>query len=66
MSGPVGITVIEAWLAKIALQLAKDRRGLTAMEYTLIAALVAVVVVIGIAFLGTNTTQVFSTGLNTI
>ena len=66
MSRPVGITVIEARLAGIALRLAKDRRGLTAMEYALIAALLAVVVVIGMAFLGTNTTEVFSTGVNTI
>jgi pilus assembly protein Flp/PilA len=59
------VNFIEAWATGIALRLAEDRRGLTAMEYALIAALVAGMVVIGVALLGTGTTEVYSTGVNT-
>lgn len=43
-----------------------DRRGVTALEYALIAALVAVVIIGGVSLLGTNVSKVFSTVANTI
>jgi pilus assembly protein Flp/PilA len=44
--------------------LIKDERGVTAMEYGLIAALVAVVIVTSVTALGTKLTAVF-TSINT-
>lgn len=46
--------------------LAGDRRGVTALEYAMIAALIAVVIIGGVSLLGTNVSQVFSTVANTI
>jgi pilus assembly protein Flp/PilA len=43
-----------------------DRRGVTALEYALIAALVAVVIIGGVSLLGSNISKVFSTVANTI
>ena len=43
-----------------------DKRGVTALEYALIAALVAVVIIGGVSLLGTNVSKVFSTVANTI
>ena len=43
-----------------------DVRGVTALEYALIAALVAVVIIGGVSLLGTNVSKVFSTVANTI
>ena len=43
-----------------------DKRGVTALEYALIAALVAVVIIGGVSLLGTNISKVFSTVANTI
>lgn len=43
-----------------------DRRGVTALEYALIAALVAVVIIGGVSLLGTNVSKVFSTVASTI
>lgn len=40
--------------------------GVTALEYALIAALIAVVIIGGVSLLGTNVSQVFSTVANTI
>ena len=40
--------------------------GVTALEYALIAALVAVVIIGGVALLGTNVSTVFSTVATTI
>jgi pilus assembly protein Flp/PilA len=44
----------------------RDERGVTALEYALIAALVAVVIIGGVSLLGTNVSKVFSTVANTI
>jgi pilus assembly protein Flp/PilA len=41
--------------------LIKDERGVTAMEYGLIAALVAVVIIGSVTTLGTNLSSTFST-----
>jgi pilus assembly protein Flp/PilA len=46
--------------------LRSDKRGVTALEYALIAALVAVVIIGGVSLLGTNISKVFSTVANTI
>jgi pilus assembly protein Flp/PilA len=43
-----------------------DKRGVTALEYALIAALVAVVIIGGVSLLGTNVSKVFSTVASTI
>jgi pilus assembly protein Flp/PilA len=43
-----------------------DQKGVTALEYALIAALVAVVIIGGVSLLGTNVSKVFSTVANTI
>jgi pilus assembly protein Flp/PilA len=41
-------------------KLCRDRRGVTAMEYGIIAALIAVVLVGGVATFGTGLTTMFS------
>lgn len=41
--------------------LTADRRGVTAMEYGLIAALVAVVIITGVGLVGTNLAATFTT-----
>lgn len=43
------------------LSLRRDRRGVTAMEYGLIAALIAVAIIGIVGTLGTNLTAVFKT-----
>ena len=47
-------------------RLAAAKEGVTALEYALIAALIAVVIIGGVSLLGTNVSQVFSTVANTI
>ncbi len=44
----------------------RDELGVTALEYALIAALVAVVIIGGVGLLGTNVSKVFSTVASTI
>ena len=43
------------------IQLKTDRRGVTALEYGLIAALIAGVIVTAVALVGTNLTSTFNT-----
>ncbi len=43
-------------------RLVKDEEGVTAVEYGLIAALVAVVIITAVSLLGTNLSTLFSTG----
>ncbi|MGH6991491.1 MAG: Flp family type IVb pilin [Stellaceae bacterium] len=43
-----------------------DKKGVTAMEYALIAALVAVVIIGAVSMLGSSISTVFSTVANTI
>jgi pilus assembly protein Flp/PilA len=43
-----------------------DKRGVTAMEYALIAALVAVVIIGAVSLLGSSVSKVFSTVATTI
>lgn len=44
----------------------RDEQGVTALEYALIAALVAVVIIGGVSLLGTSVSEVFSTVASTI
>jgi len=53
-------------MVRFARKFINDRRGVTALEYALIAALVAVVIIGGVALLGTNVSKVFSTVAKTI
>ena len=46
--------------------LMRDQEGVTALEYALIAALVAVAIIGGVSMLGTAASQVFTTVANTI
>lgn len=48
------------------MRLGRDDKGVTALEYALIAALVAVVIIGAVSLLGTSVSQVFSTVANTI
>lgn len=44
---------------RLLAKLARDRRGVTAIEYGLIAALIAVVIIGAVTAIGTNLTEVF-------
>ncbi|MFQ5974602.1 MAG: Flp family type IVb pilin [Alphaproteobacteria bacterium] len=48
------------WLKKLAVQLAKDERGATAIEYGLIAALISVVIIVALLAVGGALTTVFN------
>ena len=45
----------------IVRRLTEDRRGVTAIEYGLIAALIAIAAIVMMALVGTNLTNTFST-----
>ncbi len=47
--------------AKTWLSLRTDRKGVTALEYGLIAALIAVVIITAVTTVGTNLTATFNT-----
>lgn len=47
-------------------RLVKDEEGVTAVEYGLIAALVAVVIITAVTLLGTNLSSLFSSVATTI
>lgn len=53
-------------MRKLWNKLVRDENGVTALEYSLIAALVAVVIIGGVSLLGSNVSKVFSTVANTI
>jgi pilus assembly protein Flp/PilA len=53
-------------MRKFVTKLAGDKKGVTALEYALIAALVAVVIIGGVSLLGSNVSKVFSTVASTI
>jgi pilus assembly protein Flp/PilA len=46
------------WIVR---RLTEDRRGVTAIEYGLIAALIAIAAIVMMALVGTNLTKTFST-----
>jgi len=53
------MTLLPILTAKI-LRLRNDRRGVTALEYGLIASLVAIAIVTGVGLLGTNLSSEFT------
>jgi pilus assembly protein Flp/PilA len=53
-------------MRKVMLRLIPDTKGVTALEYALIAALVAVVIIGSVSMLGTSVSKVFSTVASTI
>ena len=48
-------------MRKVALRLVADRSGVTAIEYGLIAALIAVIIIGAVATVGTSLSTTFST-----
>lgn len=53
-------------MRKFVIKVAGDKKGVTALEYALIAALIAVVIIGSVSLLGTSVSQTFSTVANTI
>jgi pilus assembly protein Flp/PilA len=47
--------------SSLALKLARETRAVTAIEYALIAALIAVVIIAAVTTLGTNVSSTFNT-----
>ena len=47
-------------LRSLALRITRDRRGVTALEYGLIASLVAIAIISGVSLLGGNLSTEFS------
>ncbi|MBQ3818056.1 MAG: Flp family type IVb pilin [Acetobacter sp.] len=52
--------MVVAYLTEVRHRFAQDSKGVTAIEYGLIAALIAVVIISTVKLVGTNLTQVFS------
>lgn len=57
---------MEMGMGKFVRKLIVDKKGVTALEYALIAALIAVVIIGSVSLLGTSVSQVFSTVANTM
>ena len=53
--------LVEGKGSRIVRRLTEDRRGVTAIEYGLIAALIAIAAITMMALVGTNLTNTFST-----
>ncbi len=49
----------KTWLALRGITLFNDKRGVTALEYGLIATLIAVAIIAGVSAVGTNLNTVF-------
>jgi pilus assembly protein Flp/PilA len=60
------VSATEAAMRRFWHEFRDDKWGVTALEYALIAALVAVVIIGGVSLLGTNVSKVFSTVASTI
>jgi pilus assembly protein Flp/PilA len=60
------IIELEIVMHKFLTTLIGNEKGVTAIEYALIAALVAVVIIGGVSLLGSNVSKVFSTVASTI
>ncbi len=58
--------MLNSHLARLTAALAKSRRGATAIEYGLLAALVAVVISVGVASVGTNLQSTFTDVANKV
>ena len=60
LAGTVGaISTKETLMRKILMNFCKNESGATAIEYGLIAALIAVVIITGVTAVGTNLSQTF-------
>jgi pilus assembly protein Flp/PilA len=66
MENPMRALYVKTLLAFYPRKLAKDETGVTAIEYGLIAALVAVVCITVWSTLGTNLSKTFSTVANSL
>jgi pilus assembly protein Flp/PilA len=53
-------------MSRYLVSMLQDRKGVTALEYALIAALIAVVIIGAVSLLGQDISKVFSTVANTI
>ena len=51
---------LHLWLPYLRARLTSDERGASLVEYALLGALIAVVCIVAISFLGTNASQTFS------
>lgn len=56
----MNVEMVVAYLTEVRHRFAQDSKGVTAIEYGLIAALIAVVIISTVKLVGTNLTQVFS------
>lgn len=56
----MNVEMIVAYLTEVRHRFAQDSKGVTAIEYGLIAALIAVVIISTVKLVGTNLTQVFN------
>ena len=67
-SAPPKGTVMRAPLLKFHLTMAglRDERGATAVEYALMVALIATVIIIAVTFFGTNVNQLFQSAATSI
>jgi pilus assembly protein Flp/PilA len=59
------MTGVQTWFADLKLR-AQDERGATAVEYALMVALIAVVIIGAVAFIGTSANDKFTTVGNSI
>jgi len=58
--------MLENKMLYLLTKLRNDKRGVTAVEYGLIAALIAILIIGGVSAIGTKLSSVFSTISNTI
>jgi Flp pilus assembly pilin Flp len=58
--------LLERPMPQLFISLLRDRKGVTALEYALIAALIAVVIIGAVSLLGQDISKVFSTVASTI
>ena len=52
--------------ALVRLQTVRSERGATAVEYGLMVALIAIVIIVAVALLGTNLSTLFNTVANSV
>ena len=53
-------------MTKLLKRLWKDEEGATAVEYGIMVALIALVIIVGVKSLGTNLQSTFNTAANTV
>ena len=57
---------MHAFVAKLNTKLAAREKGATAVEYGLMVALIAIVIIVAVALLGTNLSTLFSNTANSV